>query len=687
VTRFFFSFLLLGLSMTPARSATTALELSPLVVEGNRRTTEPRGSDPLGRSWVAAEVTPVGALVDEVLAMGPAFSLFRRDTALSAHPTTQGVSLRQLGPTAAARSLVLKDGVPQNDPFGGWVPWASYLPGALESLELLPAAEATSWGPLSAGGVVLLESRDPFRGGARWRSAVGSRDAHDLEAVSSGGGEAWALAVGARSLRSEGDWLVHPEDRGPIDRRGSLRVLAGEALLAWRPAADTSRLEAGLRVFSEERGNGSPEARNSMDGWEARLRASARGEAGDWETSLYAQRRDFQNRFTAFNADRDGETVVLDQFSIPSRALGGSVLWQPREPFGAWQWLAGGDGRILEGETNEDYAPGLANRRRAGGEQRFAGAFLLARRPVAPGQVLETVLRVDTWALRDGGLEEGVHATGRVLREDRYPDRTGLEPSGSLRWKQRWGGEWESRLSLARNFRVPTVNELYRPYRVGVDVFGANPRLTPERFTTLEFGARGPVAEGWTVASGLYLTRVENAVANLRLFPGPGPSEAGFVPAGGAFHRRENVARSLVRGWETRLEGRLSEYWRVRFDGLWQRAEFLEAAQQPGIEGRRFPFAPTLRWSAELSREGPEWGGALRWSGDSGQFDDALNERVLPAAHRWDLAVWRMIGAGWRAELHLRNLSDATVLTGRASDGERSIAPGRSLWFALRWER
>ena len=52
------------------------------------------------------------------------FSLFRRSGSRYANPTSQGVSLRGLGASGARRALVLVDGLPLNDPFGGWVYWA-----------------------------------------------------------------------------------------------------------------------------------------------------------------------------------------------------------------------------------------------------------------------------------------------------------------------------------------------------------------------------------------------------------------------------------------------------------------------------------------------------------------------------------------------------------------------------------
>ena len=67
--------------------------------------------------------TSAGQTLDDVLRQVPGFSLFRRSSSVVGHPTTQGVSLRGIGPSGTSRALVLLDDVPINDPFGGWVYW------------------------------------------------------------------------------------------------------------------------------------------------------------------------------------------------------------------------------------------------------------------------------------------------------------------------------------------------------------------------------------------------------------------------------------------------------------------------------------------------------------------------------------------------------------------------------------
>src|ERR671931_636430 len=61
--------------------------------------------------------------IDDLLRQIPGFSIFRRSSSIVANPTTQGVSLRGAGASGASRTLVLSDGVPLNDAFGGWVYW------------------------------------------------------------------------------------------------------------------------------------------------------------------------------------------------------------------------------------------------------------------------------------------------------------------------------------------------------------------------------------------------------------------------------------------------------------------------------------------------------------------------------------------------------------------------------------
>ena len=98
--------------------------------------------------------------LDEALTGVPAVSLFRRTSSLSANPTTQGISLRAVAPSGAGRTLVTLDGVPLNDPFGGWVLWSQLAPESLESLDIVRGSGAGPYGAGALTGVIMLRERE-----------------------------------------------------------------------------------------------------------------------------------------------------------------------------------------------------------------------------------------------------------------------------------------------------------------------------------------------------------------------------------------------------------------------------------------------------------------------------------------------------------------------------------------------
>ncbi|MDQ3624848.1 MAG: Plug domain-containing protein, partial [Verrucomicrobiota bacterium] len=109
----------------------------------------------------------------------PGFSLFRRSSSRVAHPTTQGVSLRNIGPNGAGRTLVLLDGIPLNDPFAGWVPWTRVPPSSLREVIVNPGGGAGLFGNAALGGTIHLTSEERPGNAARLFATAGNRDTYE----------------------------------------------------------------------------------------------------------------------------------------------------------------------------------------------------------------------------------------------------------------------------------------------------------------------------------------------------------------------------------------------------------------------------------------------------------------------------------------------------------------------------
>src|SRR3984885_1458308 len=99
--------------------------------------------------------------VDDVLLQVPGFSLYRRSDSRTANASNQGVSLRGLGGTAASRALILEDGLPLVDAFGGWVYWDRVPRASLANVEVFRGGASNLYGSDALGGVVHFITRQP----------------------------------------------------------------------------------------------------------------------------------------------------------------------------------------------------------------------------------------------------------------------------------------------------------------------------------------------------------------------------------------------------------------------------------------------------------------------------------------------------------------------------------------------
>ena len=166
-----------------------------------------------------------GVNIDDRLRDIPGFSLFRRSSSLVAHPTTQGVSLRGIGSSAAGRTLVLYDGFPVNDPFGGWVYWSRINPDAVEVIEVSRGATTSAYGDRAMGGAISVLTRIPEVRHV-WASAEGgSAGIADARGGYSNLFGKLGVSSFVRGLRSEGYYIVDENLRGSVDRRADVDFL------------------------------------------------------------------------------------------------------------------------------------------------------------------------------------------------------------------------------------------------------------------------------------------------------------------------------------------------------------------------------------------------------------------------------------------------------------------------------
>lgn len=618
--------------------------------------------------------------LDQLLKEVPGLQLFRRSDARSGHPTSQGVTLRALGGNASSRALLVLDGVPQSDPFGGWVNWPAYDPASLARVRVVRGGGSVANGPGALAGTIELTSRSDF--GALGEVAAGSRaslEGRARVAASLGGG---ALSISARGERGDGFVPVTESTRGPADERARYRAATGRA--RWiAPVAEAAEIQLNLAGFHDRRTRGTDLTENRSNGADASLRLVGRGE-WQWAALGYWQWRNLRSSFANVSPGRMLATRVSLQDSVPSRGLGAGFELRPPMQSGV-ELRFGADARRTTGESRELFsfvAGRPTRRRRAGGETYTAGAF--AEATVDFGRAtISAGARLDHWRIVDGHLFEQALATGDVLRDDGYDARHGWRPTARTGFAVPLGGGLALRSAAYLGWRTPTLNELFRPFRAGLDATAANPQLDPERLAGSEAGVdyeRGPLRLSLTG----FVNRLKKPIMNVTLGEGPGLFPGvGFVAAGGQFRQRQNIDATDVRGIEASGEWARGP-WRLRASTSWTRARVHAEGSAAPLGGLRPAQTPTFgaTFAASWEQEGKSAELIVRHVGS--QFEDDLNTRRLTGATTVDaFAAWPVSD---RLQLVVRgeNLFDELVVAGIGGDGSMERATPRTLWAGLR---
>lgn len=557
--------------------------------------------------------TSPALVLDDQLRQLPGFSLFRRAGSLAAHPTTQGVSLRGIAPSGTSRTLVLFDGTPLNDPFGGWITWNRLPRLMLEDVEISRGAGSALYGSSALGGVIQLLPREPEETAVDVSLKAGERDIYGAEGFVSRPGEPWGGTLSGGYFHSAGYNQLRPQDRGAVDRSADLAY----GSLVGRLYRDRFRMEA--QLYREERGNGTVLQENSTQ--IAHFKAGMRGTR--WEWDLYGQDQELDSKFSRVLPDRDEEILTADQH-FPSRGMGGSVTWRPADG-----WLAGADLRRGEWE-------GVA--------QDLTGVFV--QKDLVAGPRLRWLVggRFDVWENAD--------------TETSFNPRMGVVYRAS--------SVATLRASAYRGFRAPTLNELYRPFRVGNVETLANPELQEERLVGAELGLDLVPRREVLLRLNSFWNELDGSVGNVTI----------AITPDGILRQRDNLGAVRVAGGEAEVVTSWKR-WTVR-------AAYLYSDSEVEDTGLVLPQAPRSSASLRVEYNSP-FTVVLQSRYMGSQFEDDSNELPLAAATLFDLYVEHPLAREFTVSLAVENIFDETVEVGRLP--ELRVGPPRLVHLNVQFSR
>ncbi|WP_420632973.1 TonB-dependent receptor [Candidatus Palauibacter sp.] len=661
----------------PAR-ADSVVSLGELIVSALRSPTSV-GEVPVNVTTVTREELRLSAAqtLQDVLQEVPGLNFRFPFQAGVAHPSWQAVSLRGLGGTAASRTLVLVDGVPLNDPYFGWVRWSQVPVEVIERIEIVRGGATVSWGSQSLAGVVHVITRSGGEGGFSAGAQGGSQSTFRGDAMASFGGDRVGGYVAGEFFDSGGYILTEPGQRGAVDipSASSHAALRAKVEIA---AGDRLRIHAQGNYFDQDKDNATPLRNNTTEAGFGQIGATLTGAGRSTLTfNTFIQTQTYMNSFSSVDAARNSEQPSISQ-DVPSSGVGANLVWAGRG------FTLGADVLRATGDATEQYLfqdGAFARQRETGGDQTLFGLFGQSWIQLGDRWQLSTGGRFDVWRNSAGGRHIFETADGNVLTDKSFEDRSGTHWSASTGVLFDAADGVVLRGSLYNGLRVPTLNELYKPFRAAGNVVNeSNEALKPERVSGAELGVDLQPNPSVLIRLTGFWARVSDAITDVTIQEAETSGviqPCGFVPAGGVCRRRDNVGTLRSLGLETEVEVRPAPAWLLAVNHQFNPTEVTDAPGRPDLIGNEVQGSPTHRAMLRVGHIDPttlEVVATARYLG--ARFDNDLNTGEIDGSFPVDIRLRRQLTSRLSAFASIQNIFDTIAeMSHDANDFVRVGAP------------
>jgi outer membrane receptor protein involved in Fe transport len=581
--------------------------------------------------------------LDDKLRQQAGFELFRRSSSRVQNPTSQGVSLRGLGSTAASRTLILQNNVPMNDPFGGWIHWNETPTLALDSVTLATGGGSDLYGSSALGGVIDIVPAHPVAKRFDLNALGGAQDTSFVSARMDLASPRWAQLFAADSYRTAGYIPTAPSVAGPVDVPANVHYQAARSETSHTFSASNHAFLLG-NLLNEAHGNGTRIQTNATrlwryiaaDNWSAASNITGR-------VRLFGSNEGYRQSFSSINAARTSETLTRLQ-RVRTQELGAST--DAAFALSPIAFVVGMDARDIRATDNENpitagVPSGVAN---TSARQRFIGGF---------GEALAThgawsaalSLRLDSVSNLDTRSITQFNAPATLT-----PNRTEFITSPRFGMVRQIASTTTLHASVFRAFRTPTMNELYRTGQVGQETTLANSQLLSERATGWELGTTYASPSNRIALAGNYFwTEINRPVSAVFISSTPTSIK----------DQRQNLGQILSQGTELHLTLRPSSTFSANLGYQYSHAVVTRYSAQSALIGNWIPEVPRHSFTAQLRAARPRFGEITLAARASGHvYDDSANTYayILSPFFSLDLSARHDFGPHLSATLLIDNL-------------------------------
>jgi outer membrane receptor protein involved in Fe transport len=637
----------------------TEITLQPKSLSQEINVTANRSEAVLGETAESVSLIPreevavtAATTVDDLLRQVPGFTLFRRSGSRTANPTTLGVSLRGTGGSGASRALVLEDGIPLNDPFGGWVYWGHIPREAISSIEVLRGGASSLYGSDALGGVISVVPVTPHRNLFSSEFSGGNQTTGEFSGVDSLQLGQWNLLTSGEIFHTDGFIIIPNSQQGTVDTPANSEYENGRFEL--RRSFGQNDAFAKISLYNENRNNGTQVQINDTQWWQIASGVNIQSRAGSVQIRGFGSGQSYNQTFSSVAANRNSEALV-DAQHVPVQQVGGSLVWTDK--LGSRNSLvAGADTRQVRGFSNElNFTSGAATSAvSAGGRQLSSGIFVQDSIQLLPRVLFTAGGRYTNWNNYDARTRTASFSSTVKPNLTNFADESehAFSPRAALLVSA--NEHLVLTASAYRSFRAPTLNELYRTFRLGNTVTQANPQLRAERLSGAEAGAN-LFWKRMRFHTAYFWAQISDPVANVTLSSTPKLIT----------RQRQNLGRTLSQGVESDAEWHYSQF-DFRAGYQYVNATVQSFAANRALQGLEIPqVAPHQFTFQTLYRAPNRWTFAVQGRAANRQFDDDLNQFPLDSYFQMDAYAAKRVSSRVEAFTSIENVFNSRAVVAR----------------------
>lgn len=585
-------------------------------------------------------------------------------------PVTTGTSnkivMRGLGGTTEGRVLLLIDGVPMNDLYGGDLEWNRIPLSIIQRVEIVKGAASALYGSGAMGGVINIITKNPTgQSRADVSLTYGGMNTKKGSLAASGKIGGIGLSVAADKLSSDGYNPETPANTKSYTRDKGTKRQNVNGKITYDLDSTSSLFVSGSYYDNQTTGT------LALPGFNPFFQAQKTYTAGytkkfDNQGEL-SVRTYMKDEYSDYDSANSAKTAVQYVSSNTNLDRGGGVQFMlplTNDPvFGTSTFVTGIDLRQGSIDRHNLYLDGSGRDIKIQGKQKYIGVFLQDEMFIGDRWIVNIGGRYDTWSNYDGyGYDTSMTPTETNYKTS---STSGFSPKAGIVY--RMSDATSLRASAGSAYRAPTLSDLYNTFVSGSRVWYGNPDLKPERVISYELGLDQKIFDG-----KLNMTAYQSYAKDFFYFIATTPMD-GYTAA----QTKTNVGKVEIHGIETDFSYPLVQDVRLMANYTYNISKIKEYQANTALEGNYLIEVPKHKGSLALTYNNPERFDAklaLRYVGK--RYSNDTNTAQYNSYTVCDLKVAKKFGSRFEGSLEVDDVFDRGYT-------EYYVSPGRIVYATL----